>query len=1243
MTDRQNSARYAMRRLMSKGWAPHQAAGIVGNLIEESGLRASGAVGDNGTAFGIAQWRGDRLSNLKNYAASKGKPWTDFDAQLDFVDHELNGAERSAGARIRAATTVTGAAEGMIMFERPLGSNNGARNAHNYAGRVKSSQAAMEWMGLTSPIETPTSQQPYAAPEGAPINYDINQNTSAPTPLTVSQQAALPPVSNPYDTFGEELKAGAQSDWYTSWAMRRMSEGTMDLNYMGPSADEWKSTATTVPENYHDYLLGAGSESVYQQRLKFTQEDMVRQQRLSDGGGSAFGARLLAGIADPIAIPANILSGGIGASVVRTAGLGVKIAAGAALGGVTNAAMEIGAKAAFDDPNTDPLMALGVGALLGGIGGSFARNASTQVEAQMAARLGSDAINEAKGFVTGRSGAGAAVNNAERDSLIASDFKLDQEDVATAIGGRLRVDAAGQMTTSSQPLTRLVGQTFFEETAGFKDHSVIPDPVSVKATSMNKKLFGNFNAVFAPAMKEFSQDIGRLNLVGKSRKADEFRALVSDAAEDEHLDPNTHPAVARAAGALRTYYDGYRKEISSSGLMDLDPDTHYVPKMSDHAKIAELDNNINTADMEAFIKQAILKHTATLEDGLASRMAKGYWRTIRRAGYGIEDGMNHSLGMGDKEAFKKQFAEALDGADVIDVADLDKVYDILAGVVDQTKTTGDGSKGVSRLKRRSLLDYTHNASLPLREGGRVTVSMRDLFVRDAEHTARRYGRQMSGRIAFANTPIRNPKTGELLMNGIKSDADLERLKDMVKEEWRLAPGTLGAKKTQLNRALENIDFGWKRINGIPIYGQEKSYNEWVRRIKSLQFIRLMANMGLNQVQESWKLASLTGFRAAMTQLPAIRRMVDDVGADVPKQDKLLGELEHMTGMGLDGLWGRYDHRFDEDRLGAMSSSTAGRLADTAIDFGQAMTSQVSMMKAIHGYQQKWAVKAIAQQLYGIAKKTKQADGSFNLDTLKGKNKERLAAIGLGPKEVQSLFRNMLAHSEADGNKLVSLGSNKWDADVVTKFTHTLNRYTNRLVQENDVGGLNRWMSVPVVGLFTQFRSFVFGAFAKSTLYSLHHMDPRMMVLLLGELAFGVATFVVRQGSVAAATEEGREKFWDETMDPVNLLKNGWARTATSSIIPMIMDTALLATPIGPQFGSARASGSPTDAIFGSPAVGHAQSMMRFTKGAIDSTLEGRDMAQSELKEGMRSISNFIPISMWFANMIEDRPKTPPRN
>lgn len=148
-----DNARYAYRYLMEKyKLQPHQAAGIVGNLMQESslntGARNRGDGSDGSDSIGIAQWNGQRARNLKAFG---GGSYNTLDTQLDFVMHEMNGeggkygagSERAAYQRLMNSKDVGGATSAFIGFERPQGwsadnptGGHGYKNRLNYAGLV---------------------------------------------------------------------------------------------------------------------------------------------------------------------------------------------------------------------------------------------------------------------------------------------------------------------------------------------------------------------------------------------------------------------------------------------------------------------------------------------------------------------------------------------------------------------------------------------------------------------------------------------------------------------------------------------------------------------------------------------------------------------------------------------------------------------------------------------------------------------------------------------------------------------------------------------------------------------------------------------------------------------------------------------------------------------------------------------------------------------------------------------------
>lgn len=125
----------ALAYFKSKGWTAEQAAGIVANLARESSLNAK-AVGDNGHAFGLAQWHADRQAKFKELFGKDIRQST-FAEQLQFIQHELTaGAERVAGNALRSATTARAAA-GVVsrQYERPRDTDLEARIRGDMAER----------------------------------------------------------------------------------------------------------------------------------------------------------------------------------------------------------------------------------------------------------------------------------------------------------------------------------------------------------------------------------------------------------------------------------------------------------------------------------------------------------------------------------------------------------------------------------------------------------------------------------------------------------------------------------------------------------------------------------------------------------------------------------------------------------------------------------------------------------------------------------------------------------------------------------------------------------------------------------------------------------------------------------------------------------------------------------------------------------------------------------------------------
>lgn len=91
-----SKAQYAFDFFKSRGLQAHQAAGIVNNLIQESGNFRDDVIkfkttGDNNLkdkGYGIAQWRGNRVKDLMNFANNNSLSPYDLNTQLLFVENE---------------------------------------------------------------------------------------------------------------------------------------------------------------------------------------------------------------------------------------------------------------------------------------------------------------------------------------------------------------------------------------------------------------------------------------------------------------------------------------------------------------------------------------------------------------------------------------------------------------------------------------------------------------------------------------------------------------------------------------------------------------------------------------------------------------------------------------------------------------------------------------------------------------------------------------------------------------------------------------------------------------------------------------------------------------------------------------------------------------------------------------------------------------------------------------------------
>lgn len=177
------NAQKAFNFFTERGYTPEQAAGIVGNLMAESFTRVSPtAFNKKENAYGIAQWRADRLVGLgKKYG--KDPKETTLEEQLNYIEEELNSNRFSkVKEKLKASKSSDEAAE---IFRNEYEVSKGPLDQRqNFARQVLN---ARQQPAATTAPATPT------APAPASSTPDTSSNTSSTSTRSLVPAAVVAP------------------------------------------------------------------------------------------------------------------------------------------------------------------------------------------------------------------------------------------------------------------------------------------------------------------------------------------------------------------------------------------------------------------------------------------------------------------------------------------------------------------------------------------------------------------------------------------------------------------------------------------------------------------------------------------------------------------------------------------------------------------------------------------------------------------------------------------------------------------------------------------------------------------------------------------------------------------------------------------------------------------------------------------------------------------------------------------
>ena len=179
----------AVEYFEKQGWTKEQASGIAANLDKESNVNPK-AVGDGGSAFGIAQWHPDRQAEFKK-VFGKDIQGSTLEEQLAFVQYELTqGREKAAGDALRKARSAEEAGSTVSkLYERP------AAVAAEAASRALQARQLFDNSSINpSPAQTRT--------QNVEIHHDTDINLFGKTDETAAQAIR----ESQYDIYSQAVR-----------------------------------------------------------------------------------------------------------------------------------------------------------------------------------------------------------------------------------------------------------------------------------------------------------------------------------------------------------------------------------------------------------------------------------------------------------------------------------------------------------------------------------------------------------------------------------------------------------------------------------------------------------------------------------------------------------------------------------------------------------------------------------------------------------------------------------------------------------------------------------------------------------------------------------------------------------------------------------------------------------------------------------------------------------------------------
>ena len=785
-----------------------------------------------------------------------------------------------------------------------------------------------------------------------------------------------------------------------------------------------------------------------------------------------------------------------------------------------------------------------------------------------------------------------------------TDFNLDPAMNADAgAKGRTRLDwlrwgIAGQSIQSESPFVRLTADRLVENVLLDAQGAPVTFSASEGATRIFRTAFGGFTKDYDGNFSAWAKGKG-YNLLSREYGWQARRDFGREVGIAVRHAPGTYSqdaavnAAADRVRALNKEMLEFGKRQGIAGFETIEENPQYLMRVFDQGGINRVMNTkgVGIKKVQRLIAESIYKTrgaNSTLSARDAVRIAKGYLDNILKQ-QNISD-LDKSLMLSSDKAdvLKQGMINAGLGAD--------EAEDVLKRV----GLRKDGDSPMARAKFRLDLDETHSYTFNGPDGKPITISITDLLENDAMEISRNYTRQMAGAGAMAEVFRVSARAPDDI---ITSTAEILRRAEQELNEY-------GVSKARQAFILNRLDTAMKSVLGIPL-GKNGAFAHTLRTARGLNYLVRSGQFVFAQGADIGSILANSTYKAMLNSIPVLRDITKQM-IDGTASPRLYTEIEEIWALGLDRRLNPVTSKFDD--AGSFAEYAGLNRVDRAIETSKRVISDIGGLAGINIFLQKWAGANAVNTWIDIASSGKLPSAA------------RLASMGLDEKMSHRIINQLNDPKIVEtvdglfGRRVKAINESKWtDREAFAAFVVAVDKWSRRVVQQNDIGQMAPWMTTDAGRTLVQFRSFAVGAWEKQLLFNAQQADGRAFAAAMVPMFFGGLSYMAMT-SINSVGRKDAEKYRKQMLTPDKVAKAAFARGGFSSIIPMAVDTPLSWMGYDPVFSFSRTSGIESDPLFGNP------TLTAFWEGknaarALRAPLES-DYSFSQ--EDMRSLRSILP-------------------